>query len=572
MSSPPPVDDMELDSDVHEGPATQHSFDPSPPQTPARLSLEAPKDIFSYTPSAPQGETPFAGRLSPTDSVLAEWSREYMNDDTNPYYPRGNPFNQREQHASVSPPVSPTRPRSSSLLVGAPKATPSALPITHNDDGHAPDPTTAGSAETSKTHSESEEADVATDDAPADHPSEEEANEALLALLAEQSKQAQLEDDFGAFTITTTPFSDIQIPNDTRRTTTSTKQDTVQWIPLPAIDCTSELLHASGNPLDFMSESVLEECKKASAGQPHKLGNAKAILVDPGYKILIRALHKSCPHSKLPQWIKHAIRSALDMAGLPLESALSLVAMGKPGYDWYVASLTKEAYEHLSGIRAMLDPRSRVAVLLRKWNMSPQASQVINFSGINTDEDITEAAQAAARLLFQTQANAALAPHAIISSMKPFEDPRRPGPPQTQITFTITGKNRFVLNPKNLPTTFTGPGRQLRTVKASWPRRCFICHSESHLDDPACPWRTKDFEGKVYSPHNANNLAPGQTERPKRKREEEAESAGPILTDMRPTRLLKKRKTETTTNTTTNLMDVDNTPTTESAPTAAETA
>lgn len=405
---------------------------------------------------------------------------------------------------------------------------------------------------------------------------EEEENEiaSLLKSLGEQSSLADLENAFGAFSLIATPFSEIKIPMDVDEPMSSSRKvKGTQWIKLTQTECTQMMLHKSGNPHDFIADTTLEECKKAIRGEKHKLGNTKAILVDPGYKMIVRIVHRNCPHAKHQQWIKHAVRSALASAESPLEGAMSIIAMGKPSYDWHVISLTKDAYDALQEIRALFDPRSRVLVLLRLWKMEPETTQILNFTGVVTDDDLSETARSTATALFKAQLESTLSPYGItIETMEAAPNPRNPiSAPITCVTFKLTGATVFTLNPKDLPKAYNGPGNRQRTITPSWPRRCPICHSEAHLGEK-CPWITKEFNGATYAPYNANNLSPGQTERaPKRKRED-TETTLPgttTLTDIRPiSRAPKMRKTEAPT-----AMDIDqpSTPTPPPAPTSDNT-
>jgi hypothetical protein len=316
----------------------------------------------------------------------------------------------------------------------------------------------------------------------------------------------------------------------------------VQWAQVPLKNLPPTLSHQSANTLDFMPEGTQEQCKNAVEGKDHTLGLTKMILVDPIHRMLVRLVASNCPLEKQKEWTTHAIRSVLSKAGVPLNGLVAALDMGKPTYDWRVVALTKDAYDAISSIRALFDPRSRSLVLLRPWDIRPQRSQTFIYHGVVTDKDQGETEIELNIALFLDQLNKVLEPyHAKVTKHELIRPESGPKPLTIIISFDLPYPP-FHIIPNNLPKSFASANGK-RTIKASWVKKCSVCHSENHFRLPGCPWKDQVFEGKSLDMHNAKFLIPGQSESRKRPRETPVLNISEMLSDVRPAKRAKRNQT-----------------------------
>ncbi|KAG8754072.1 hypothetical protein FRC14_005421 [Serendipita sp. 396] len=310
--------------------------------------------------------------------------------------------------------------------------------------------------------------------------------------------------------------------------------ETIEWLQIPTEGLSTNLLHQSGNPLDFMRDDTIVECQKAINGEENKLGLTRLILVNKIHRVLVRVASTNCPKENQMMWTRHAIRSTLSKAGLPLDGLVAMLDMKKLGYDWKVAALTKQAFDAISKIRALHDPRTRVTVFIRKWDLNPPRTQTIRFNGIITQNDRTERDKELELRVFTAQlAEQIRETNVKIAKAWNITDTEHT---TTYISFETPELNPIRIEPRNLPRTFAATD-STRQIKPSWIKKCHTCHSESHWEEEECPWTKYNFEGKLLDMQNAKRFQPGQTESRKRTRDEANIEEG--LAD---TRVVKKKK------------------------------
>ncbi|KAG8817828.1 hypothetical protein FRC17_011078 [Serendipita sp. 399] len=315
----------------------------------------------------------------------------------------------------------------------------------------------------------------------------------------------------------------------------------VEWIQINSTGLAENLLHQSGNPLDFMRDDTIMECQKAAKGQENQLGLTKMILIEPIYRILVRVAQTNCPKENQMIWTKHAIRSVLSKAGIPLDGLVAMLDMRKLGYDWKVAALSKSAFEVMKGIRALHDPRTRTTVFLRKWDLNPPKTQTLCFNGIATRNDTSEKERELQLKIFVDELQNKLTEQEI-QIVKAWNSTSKEEATTTHITFKIPENKPLRIEPRSMPHNFKAIDGT-RAIKASWLRKCPTCHSESHWKEEKCPWVSFSFEGKLMDMHNAKKFQPGQSEG--RKREREAGSIEIGLADARTAKRTKKEMTAT---------------------------
>jgi hypothetical protein len=350
-------------------------------------------------------------------------------------------------------------------------------------------------------------------------------------------------------------FGKIQIEdNKPDETAVSEALADTQWTPLPLKEYSKDgLKHISGNSIDFIRDDTVVQIRKAIKGEDHTLGISKMILVDPIHKMLVRVVGHNCQLENQMAWCKHAVRSALSAAKVPLDGLAAILDMHKPGYDWKVIALSKQAHEALTNLRGLFDPRSKVAVLFRPWEIRPQQSQTFPYSGVVNSQDKTEGEIKLVTELFISQLNETLKKKR--AKVSKHQNVTNDGSTTTFITITFeNAEHALPIFPMDLPKRFRGPN-QFRPIRATWLKRCSTCHSESHYMQEICPWRAHSISGNVINTQNAKLLKPGQA--PKRPRETEAFNPDDMLFDARPAKIARKVKenrmeTDTPTETHTN--------------------
>ncbi|CAG8689625.1 6315_t:CDS:2, partial [Acaulospora colombiana] len=213
--------------------------------------------------------------------------------------------------------------------------------------------------------------------------------------------EATADENFGAFFIPKAPYEETNAEEpEGPSSKTKKKREWIQWIPIRKEGLDPSMLHHSGNNLDYMREELIRELDKAQANLPNTLlPTTAAAIINKGYKILARVVGFDYPEEAREDWIKHAVRSALDSAGVSLDSARALLPFKKPGYDWVLLRPSKEAYDILKPLRGLLDPRSRALVLFRDWDMNPPTSQTFSVQGIISMKDDEKTKEASMRRL-----------------------------------------------------------------------------------------------------------------------------------------------------------------------------
>ncbi|CAG8744900.1 11593_t:CDS:1, partial [Acaulospora colombiana] len=305
------------------------------------------------------------------------------------------------------------------------------------------------------------------------------------------------------------------------------------------------LQHRSGNPYDFMNDELYKQCTLAVRGQENKLDeNTKRAILHNIPRVLAKVVHVGCPLEKQKKWVKHAIRSALKSADKPMSGLAATMPMKKPGYDWFIAILTREAYDVLKDLRALFDPRSNTLVLLRQWKLRPDATQTLRYEGIVTKEDFIEGEIEAVTNNFKDELEEELKKGAELGGIQltKIVHLKKEPPTSTLVTFSISGAHvPQLIQPWNLPKKFIVGQATRRDIRAYWPAKCNLCHSEGHLEAEVCPWTKLDLgkDAKI-STTNAKILEPGQQERKKRKREGDDEPITSWLEDARPIKRMKK--------------------------------
>lgn len=354
--------------------------------------------------------------------------------------------------------------------------------------------------------------------------------EDIFVEVTKQAERAKIEDkSLGSFTRKSNPFASVIItdlsperdeplaPNDATAGTSTRGKDKpkVHWIQISNAETTPNMRHVSSNPLDFMTEDQANECDAALKDEDHKLGKYKVLLVDPGYKILIKVVGAQCPDERKP-------------AG-----ALTSYSFIKEKYDWHLVALTKEAYQVIAPLRALLDPRSGVLLLLRPYDTMPNATQRFVYEGIITTRDKAEDAKTQAKDEFREQADRAFGQYNIhVGLITDTPTTKQPNQVTVELIFR-NSEEAITITPKQLPRTFEaydGP----RRINAYWPQTCFTCLSEAHRG-PAkdCPWLKHEVGGRGVDPWGAKSLFPGQSTRPKKRKWNEVEQET-LLTDLRP--------------------------------------
>jgi hypothetical protein len=324
----------------------------------------------------------------------------------------------------------------------------------------------------------------------------------------------------------------------------------VQWIPIKAKDLPRELLHHSGNNLDFMSEKTINECAKAAKGEPHNLGKSAIPLVLPGFKLLF---HVVCFGVELPgrtAWMMHAIRSVLDVAKIDFSNALAIVPVSKPGFEWILVSFTKIAYEAFTDIRGLLDPRAQALVLIREWSMTPPSEQTLSFSGLLSYSDGQDKIDDAIKNLKEQVLNEKLKKCGIsVTDVKLGRSPKKA--PQLKLInvhlkFNEDAKT-FVIPPShwNRKTIRTAKGN--RKVNVRFGPRCVTCSSESHTYAAKCPWLEYKVNNMLINANAPALTKPGESIAPKPPKRKHAESENadeqlPSLIDARPKKYRKVEK------------------------------
>ncbi|KAG8824986.1 hypothetical protein FRC17_008893 [Serendipita sp. 399] len=288
------------------------------------------------------------------------------------------------------------------------------------------------------------------------------------------------------------------------------------------------LKHYSANPTDFMSESMIRVRESYAKDPANTKDSDLANIVAKNIpRILVKVLHNKCGEKEQTEWIRHAIRSILVQAGQTMGGLIATVMTNKPGYDWHVVTLSKEAHEQLKPIRAIFDPRSGTTVLLRKWEMNPPRHQ----------SEIT-----LAPVLLKNQINGALAATPVLQTLEVTDCVYDHGSGQTFVTFSSKSDNDIPpkILPAIIPKRFIGPDDRQRNLKASWLKKCNVCGSEVHPTEPKCPWLSLDFEGKTPNLESPRKLRPGQSNLRKRQTMEENL---PQIFDARPKKRIRKDTT-----------------------------
>lgn len=433
----------------------------------------------------------------------------------------------------------------------APSAPPASATAT---DEHPSNGTTARAPDKNTTGQSTKPPTIAVENSD-DDDDDNNKKEDIYTAIDLQSDRAR-KDGFtgGSFFLDVDPFADLTITDltedipesvpeapgsarETGKTTTTNKNAKklkIQWIRMNLIEVSDGMRHYSVNPLDFMTTAQVRECFKAAQGQSHKLGKLKKILVEAGWKMLVRAVHEGADPKRRAAFIKHGVRSALEVAGSPLNGAITCYSFTKEKYDWHLIVLTKEAFEALENIRSLLDPRTGVLLLFRPYSPQPYQSQTFTYEGIIDDDD-TEEMKAKAIEDFRTLADAHYKANNFPLSVGKIEPtPTKRSPNQMSVEFVFDDPRRAsILRPEMLPQAYHSWSGK-RKLNVYWPSKCRACGSESHRGPmKECPWLSYEAHGVTVSRSAARMYFPGQTASapPKRKRQDPEEDE---LLDMRP--------------------------------------
>jgi hypothetical protein len=483
----------------------------------------------TFSPSTP-AETFRQASLTPSETEVSESISEI---NKRLHKGLGLPDTQNTPHETLQTNEIPTTSTAPETEVSQTNTTPKPIPTTPQP----PQPTPTGPTQNKPNGSVDTTGNTTKATEPL--PNEETKIPDMFDAIIQESRRAEQE---GLTEIwLENPFANVafsELISDTDKTqddtsAESTKKPRIQWIRTDRGDLDATMLHESVNPADFMTTQQYKECVAAAKGKEHKLGKFKHILVDPGYKILVKAVQVQCDEKKHGAWIKHGIQSALDVAKTDLNGALTEYSFTRDAYDWHLVLLTKEAYHAIHTARSLLDPRTGALLLFRPFTLRAQPTQTFTYEGITQNDD-TEEEKKKAIEEFQTAANTILKKHGIyISAIT--STPTERSPNQLSVGFTFHDPSKaFPLTPKNLPKTFDS-WSGTRQTNAYWPQKCSTCLSETHRGSGnSCPWLSFERRGTKTNKWAPVNYFPGQTMPATKKDKKRKWDEMDLLTDLRP--------------------------------------
>ncbi|KIM27633.1 hypothetical protein M408DRAFT_9144 [Serendipita vermifera MAFF 305830] len=370
----------------------------------------------------------------------------------------------------------------------------------------------------------------------------------LLEAIAALGKEAEDDEDLDDFP-TYIEFEQVTIqgsePGAPAEVATGSrkKQPDPKLVLIPHQGLEAPMVHRSGYSFDFMPDKTLAECNKAKAGEPHALGKMTTmVLVNKSYRLLAKVVHLKCSKVKQSERIKFQTRAALVQLGLSPNDALAVLDMNKNAFDWFVVSLTKRALKALTPFAAIFDPKSRVLLILRPYDLKTRLTQQIRFAGVITEDEASQEAKTAIVATFQNQLNSELVKqNSTLAALEIQNDSN--GVEHVVATFTFAAGAEKQITPKKFTPHFIVNGA-IRRIIPKWPRRCLMCASEAHVSSKTnhCPWMLRNFGGVQADLWSATNLNPGQAYAPpKQKRAIEEVDTDSFFLDARPK--AKKQKT-----------------------------
>jgi hypothetical protein len=281
------------------------------------------------------------------------------------------------------------------------------------------------------------------------------------------------------------------------------------WSPVNTEDLDLIYHHKSSNPVDFISRNVLGNCLKPRQGsQPVPNSAIRDVLMDPGYKLIAKVFQSPTNSDNEDTiLITDAFRAMFARNNKSIRGKFKLVNTSHGRYDWKVVVLTKEAYQVLQPLRAIFHSDTRALILIRQWELDNVKDQTLVFSGVLNEADSPK------------ETNEAFY-DCINQSLKDigFESiEAKPDDMSSKRSITFIGKPRGdspaqFLTPSTFPTNFKPSTGLVHQITVTWPEVCPNCLSESHIEEPRCPWETREFDGKtVYSPSKSRSDANDQT-------------------------------------------------------------